>query len=70
MVGVVAVFVACSLLVLFFLLDKQKMLKDPQQTLCRYANSPNLTGYRMFYIVYSTLLTFADLLLVMPVHAT
>ena len=67
-VAVVAVFVAASLLVLFFLIDRKRMLKDPQRTLCQYANSPNLTGYRMFYIVYSTLLTFADLVLVMPMH--
>ena len=67
-ITIVSVFVAFSLLALFFLIDKKKILNDPQRTLCYYANSPNLTGYRMFYIVYSTLLTFADLILVMPLH--
>lgn len=63
----VFVFVIISLFILFLLIDKKKVRQDPQRTLCRYANSPNLTGYRMFYTVYSILLTFADLVLVIPI---
>lgn len=67
--SVVIFFIAISLSCLFFLIDRVKILKEPQRTLCYYANSPNVTKYRMFYIVYSTFLTFADLILVMPIQA-
>lgn len=64
----VFVFVLLSLLILSLLIDTKKVRQDPQRALCRYANSPNLTGYRMFYVAYSILLTFADLVLVIPLQ--
>ena len=62
-------FVVLSSLVLFLLVDHKKMRQDPQRMMCTYANSPNITGYRMFYVAYSVLLTFADLLLVIPISS-
>eukprot|EP00111_Clytia_hemisphaerica_P020089 TCONS_00059210-protein len=63
----VLMFVLSSLFILCFLVDVSKIRIDPSKTLCKYANSPNISSYRMFYIVYSILLTFADLMLVMPI---
>ena len=62
----VLVFVLSSLLILCALVDVSKIRTEPSRALCRYANSPNIAGYRMFYVVYSILLTFADLLLLVP----
>jgi len=63
----VLMFVLASLLILCFLVDVSKIRNDPPKTMCRYANSPNIASYRMFYIVYSILLTFADLMLLLPI---
>ena len=63
----VLMFVLASLLILCFLVDISKIRNDPPKTMCHYANSPNIASYRMFYIVYSILLTFADLMLVIPI---
>lgn len=62
----VLVFVLSSLLILCFMVDVSKIRTDPSRTLCRYANSPSIASYRMFYVVYSILLTFADLMLLVP----
>lgn len=59
-------FALASCFILCVLVDVSKIRTDPPRMLCRYANSPDLTGYRMFYIVYSALLTFADLMLAIP----
>ena len=64
--SIVFAFVGISQAVLFILIDSANLSKDPYRVLCKYANSPNITGYRMFFLVYSTLLTLAALILVIP----
>lgn len=66
-IAAVLSFSVASFFILCFLVDVSKIRTDPQKMLCRYANSPDITSYRMFYVVYSALLTFADLMLVVPV---
>eukprot|EP00112_Aurelia_sp_Birch-Aquarium-sp1_P015620 Seg348.3 transcript_id=Seg348.3/GoldUCD/mRNA.D3Y31 product="hypothetical protein" protein_id=Seg348.3/GoldUCD/D3Y31 len=63
---IVFLFTIISQLILFVLVYTSNLWKAPFPGLCKYANSPNLTGYRMFYLVYSILLTLAALILVIP----
>ena len=63
---IVFLFTLISQAVLFLLVCSSGLWNAPMAGLCKYANSPSLTGYRMFYLVYSTLLTLAALILVVP----
>ena len=63
---IVFLFTLVSQAVLFLLIYSSGVWRAPLSGLCKYANSPSLTGYRMFYLVYSTLLTLAALILVVP----
>ena len=64
--SIVFLFTLVSQAVLFVLVYASHIWTAPLPGLCKYANAPNLTGYRMFYLVYSTLLTLAALILVVP----
>lgn len=64
--SIVFLFTLISQAVLFVLVYSSRLWTAPLPGLCKYANSPNLTGYRMFYLVYSALLTLAALILVIP----
>lgn len=64
--SIVFLFTLISQAVLFVLIYTSTVWTTPLPGLCKYANSPNLTGYRMFYLVYSALLTLAALILVVP----
>ena len=64
--SIVFLFTLVSQAVLFLLVYSSRLWTAPLAGLCKYANSPGLTGYRMFYLVYSTLLTLAALILVVP----
>eukprot|EP00795_Rhopilema_esculentum_P013747 gene13747-4669_t len=63
---IVFLFTLVSQAMLFVLIYTSNLWKNPLPGLCKYTNSPNVTGYRMFYLVYSTLLTLAALILVIP----
>ncbi len=54
---IIFLFIAVSQFVLFILIYNSNFPKSPFRVLCKYANSPYLSGYRIFYLVYSTLLT-------------
>ena len=64
--SIVFLFIAVSQFVLFVLIYDSNLFKAPLRVLCKYANSPSLTAYRIFYLVYSTLLTLAAFILVIP----
>ena len=62
---IVVGFLGLSAAAMFFLIDWKRFIRTPTRILCRLANSPNFIMYKMFYCVFSLLVPFMIMILLM-----
>lgn len=62
---IVVLFLSLSAAAMFFLIDWKRFSRTPTRMLCRLANSPNFVAYKIFYCVFSLLIPFMLMILLM-----